>query len=199
MDVDGDYGCKVDERPGPRLGAAPARQQHPTQPVPPPLHSPLSATSPARLPLPPLSLKPLSRSISNPIITTSNAKRAPLVPRAPLRKGKWTPEEEVYAHYIIDNFNKGLISLTRGTPYAPRAREGCVWMRCHSLLPFLPLSFTRSPDSLCVGLLHSPPLPAHLSLLRLMSGSVQLRPCPIKSGALNPHSLPPSLPSSPLP
>ena len=35
-------------------------------------------------------------------------------PKAPLRKGKWTPEEEVYAHYIIDNFNKGLINLSRG-------------------------------------------------------------------------------------
>jgi len=131
MDVDGEYGCKMDEHSGPRLGAAPVRQQHPTQSAPPPLHSPLSATSPARLPLPPLSLKPLSRSISNPIITAS--KRTPLVPRAPLRKGKWTPEEEVYAHYIIDNFNKGLISLTRGTPDMPGPWKGCAWMYCHSL------------------------------------------------------------------
>jgi hypothetical protein len=42
-------------------------------------------------------------------------------PRGPLRKGKWTPEEEVYAHFIIDAFNKGLIDLPRGECRVPAA------------------------------------------------------------------------------
>lgn len=75
--------------------------------------SPSPLSSPRRQALPSLTLKPLARSVSNPIIS-SNKRGGPLVPKPPLRKGKWTPEEEVYAHFIIDNFNKGLINLTRG-------------------------------------------------------------------------------------
>ena len=80
--------------------------------------SPLSQ-SPQRQALPPLPLKQLGRSVSNPVISTTKQRAGGVggVGRVggPLRKGKWTPEEEIYAHYIIDNFNKGLISLSRGT------------------------------------------------------------------------------------
>ncbi|CAM9439204.1 unnamed protein product, partial [Hapterophycus canaliculatus] len=38
-----------------------------------------------------------------------------LDPRAPVRKGKWTPEEEVYTTKIINDFNKGLLPLAPGT------------------------------------------------------------------------------------
>ncbi|CAM9244045.1 unnamed protein product, partial [Sphacelaria rigidula] len=38
-----------------------------------------------------------------------------LDPRAPVRKGKWTPEEEVYTTRIINDFNKGLLPLAPGT------------------------------------------------------------------------------------
>jgi hypothetical protein len=51
-------------------------------------------------------------SISNLNANNTGLKRPGQKP--PLRKGKWTPEEEVYAHFIIDNFNKGLINLPRG-------------------------------------------------------------------------------------
>lgn len=51
-------------------------------------------------------------SISN--INTNNTGSKRPGQKPPLRKGKWTPEEEVYAHFIIENFNKGLINLPRG-------------------------------------------------------------------------------------
>ncbi|EWM26570.1 hypothetical protein Naga_100421g2 [Nannochloropsis gaditana] len=116
MNVDRGYTPTVEESVLPKM-IKPIDASDSGQPsLSPPHHSPLSAASPTRFPLPPLTLKPLARSVSNPVITaSSNAHRMSLVPRVPLRKGKWTPEEEMYAHYIIDNFNKGLISLTRGT------------------------------------------------------------------------------------
>jgi hypothetical protein len=46
--------------------------------------------------------------------TAPARKRAAPYAKGPLRKGKWTPEEELYAHFIIENFNKGLINLSRG-------------------------------------------------------------------------------------
>lgn len=115
MNVDRGYTPTVEESVLPKM-IKPIDASDSGQPsLSPPHHSPLSAASPTRFPLPPLTLKPLARSVSNPVITaSSNAHRMSLVPRVPLRKGKWTPEEEMYAHYIIDNFNKGLISLTRG-------------------------------------------------------------------------------------
>ena len=195
MDVEGNYGCKMDEHPAPpRLGPAPARQQHPPQPPPPPHHSPLSATSPARHPLPPLSLKPLARSFSNPIITSNNAKRAPLVPRAPLRKGKWTPEEEVYAHYIIDNFNKGLISLTRGT-YV---------VMCHLQLGGMGVYVLSFPPSLPPSLPHSRALQGHsmrifvflLPSLPLLPSTFYVRVLYYSKYDTHPPSLPPTLPPS---
>ncbi|TFJ88678.1 hypothetical protein NSK_000247 [Nannochloropsis salina CCMP1776] len=116
MNVDSGYTPTVEESVLPKM-IKPIDASDSDQPsLSPPHHSPLSAASPTRFPLPPLTLKPLARSVSNPVITaSSSAHRMSLVPRLPLRKGKWTPEEEMYAHYIIDNFNKGLISLTRGT------------------------------------------------------------------------------------
>lgn len=63
---------------------------------------------------PPVSMPPSSvASIGSGSVGSSTTAKRP-TPKAPLRKGKWTPEEEVYAHYIIDNFNKGLINLPRG-------------------------------------------------------------------------------------
>jgi len=56
-----------------------------------------------------------------------NYKRITTSQRGPLRKGKWTPEEEVYAHYIIDNFNKGLIDLPRGTTLRSYLSEMLNW------------------------------------------------------------------------
>lgn len=47
--------------------------------------------------------------------------------RGPLRKGKWTHEEEEYAHYIIENFNKGLIDLPRGTTLRSYLSEMLNW------------------------------------------------------------------------
>jgi len=34
---------------------------------------------------------------------------------APLRKGKWTTEEEAYVNKLVDGFNSGLLTLSRGT------------------------------------------------------------------------------------
>lgn len=85
-------------------------------------NSSVLSASPQRHDFPPLPLKPLSRSMSNPVISSTRHQQQQQPPqrqnngsKGPLRKGKWTPEEEIYAHYIIDNFNKGFINLTRGT------------------------------------------------------------------------------------
>ena len=37
------------------------------------------------------------------------------VAAAPLRRGKWTPEEEAYANRLIQEFKAGLLPLTDGT------------------------------------------------------------------------------------
>lgn len=39
----------------------------------------------------------------------------PTKKRAPLRRGKWTPEEEAYASRLIQEFKAGLLPLTDGT------------------------------------------------------------------------------------
>lgn len=39
----------------------------------------------------------------------------PSRPRPPLRKGKWSAEEEAYVSQIISDFNKGLLPLPAGT------------------------------------------------------------------------------------
>ena len=110
--------------------------------------SPLSR-SPLRHALPPLPLKTLGRSISNPVISTTRPHpqqrggaggaggAAGLHGRGPLRKGKWTPEEELYAHYIIDNFNKGLIGLSRGTTLRSYLSDKLNWCVGACLLGWL--------------------------------------------------------------
>ncbi len=50
-----------------------------------------------------------------------------LDPRAPVRKGKWTPEEEVYTTRIINDFNKGLLPLAPGTTLRSYLSEKLNW------------------------------------------------------------------------
>lgn len=52
--------------------------------------------------------KPLNQATSQP--TSSGKKKGP-----PLRRGKWTPEEEAYANRLIQEFKAGLLPLTDGT------------------------------------------------------------------------------------
>ena len=70
-------------------GAIPAMQQATTQPVPP---QPV-VSHPAPAPH-----------------VASSKKKGP-----PLRRGKWTPEEEAYANRLIQEFKAGLLPLTDGT------------------------------------------------------------------------------------
>lgn len=50
-----------------------------------------------------------------------------LDPRAPVRKGKWTPEEEMYTTRIINDFNKGLLPLAPGTTLRSYLSEKLNW------------------------------------------------------------------------
>lgn len=50
-----------------------------------------------------------------------------LDPRAPVRKGKWTPEEEMYTTRIISDFNKGLLPLAPGTTLRSYLSEKLNW------------------------------------------------------------------------
>mmetsp|Transcript_27424 Transcript_27424/g.41523 ORF Transcript_27424/g.41523 Transcript_27424/m.41523 type:complete len:753 (+) Transcript_27424:258-2516(+) len=52
--------------------------------------------------------KPLNQATSQ--LTSSGKKKGP-----PLRRGKWTPEEEAYANRLIQEFKAGLLPLTDGT------------------------------------------------------------------------------------
>lgn len=54
-------------------------------------------------------------------------KSSQLDPRAPVRKGKWTPEEEMYTTRIINDFNKGLLPLAPGTTLRSYLSEKLNW------------------------------------------------------------------------
>lgn len=73
-------------------GLSRAKQDGPTAPAPSKLRSQLPATS---------------VSSGNP---SGGKKKGP-----PLRRGKWTPEEEAYANRLIQEFKSGLLPLTDGT------------------------------------------------------------------------------------
>lgn len=45
----------------------------------------------------------------------------------PLRKGKWTVEEEIYANKIIGYFNKGLLAIETGTTLRSYLSEKLNW------------------------------------------------------------------------
>jgi len=60
----------------------------------------LAATNPVRKPAP----------IAPSTTSNNNKKKGP-----PLRRGKWTPEEEAYANRLIQEFKAGLLPLTDGT------------------------------------------------------------------------------------
>ena len=47
--------------------------------------------------------------------------------RGPLRKGKWTMEEEQYANKIINYFNKGLLGIPNGTTLRSYLSEKLNW------------------------------------------------------------------------
>lgn len=55
------------------------------------------------------------------------AETSQLDPRAPVRKGKWTPEEEMYTTRIINDFNKGLLPLAPGTTLRSYLSEKLNW------------------------------------------------------------------------
>ena len=44
-----------------------------------------------------------------------------------MRKGKWTPEEEIYTTKIINDFNKGLLPLAPGTTLRSYLSEKLNW------------------------------------------------------------------------
>ena len=48
--------------------------------------------------------------------------------RGPLRKGKWTVEEEHYANKIISYFNKGLLGIPNGTTLRSYLSEKLNWL-----------------------------------------------------------------------
>lgn len=58
---------------------------------------------------------------------TAPVETSQLDPRAPVRKGKWTPEEEVYTTKIINDFNKGLLPLAPGTTLRSYLSEKLNW------------------------------------------------------------------------
>lgn len=74
--------------------------------------------------------QPVTKSASE---APSAAEHAPsletsqLDPRAPVRKGKWTPEEEKYTTRIINDFNKGLLPLAPGTTLRSYLSEKLNW------------------------------------------------------------------------
>lgn len=94
--------------PGPELSAmdrarnaiAAAHQQHSVKASSASGTSHLMATNPIR--------KPMNQGASQP--SSSGKKKGP-----PLRRGKWTPEEEAYANRLIQEFKAGLLPLTDGT------------------------------------------------------------------------------------
>jgi hypothetical protein len=47
--------------------------------------------------------------------------------RVPLRKGKWTPEEEAYANRIIFYFNQGMLAIPAGTTLRSYLSERLNW------------------------------------------------------------------------
>lgn len=61
------------------------------------------------------------QEVSTPLETSQ------LDPRAPVRKGKWTPEEEMYTTRIINDFNKGLLPLAPGTTLRSYLSEKLNW------------------------------------------------------------------------
>lgn len=58
---------------------------------------------------------------------TAPVETSQLDPRAPVRKGKWTAEEEVYTTKIINDFNKGLLPLAPGTTLRSYLSEKLNW------------------------------------------------------------------------
>jgi hypothetical protein len=52
---------------------------------------------------------------------------APAPPKTPLRKGKWTSEEEAYVSRIIHDFNKGFLPLLPGTTLRGYLSEKLNW------------------------------------------------------------------------
>ena len=54
-------------------------------------------------------------ALSNGGGNTMNAPSSAKTKGPPLRRGKWTPEEEAYANRLIQEFKAGLLPLTDGT------------------------------------------------------------------------------------
>lgn len=52
---------------------------------------------------------------SSPFPTTTAAISQPFHPSAPLRRGKWTVEEEDYVARVIRDFSNGTLAVERGT------------------------------------------------------------------------------------
>lgn len=78
------------------------------QQMPPPLKNTMPAPVSSHMPSAAQSSVPSSRASSSG--SSGGKKKGP-----PLRRGKWTPEEEAYANRLIMEFKSGLLPLTDGT------------------------------------------------------------------------------------
>ena len=58
---------------------------------------------------------------------TTPAKEQAARAKVPLRKGKWTPEEEMYANRIILYFNQGVLNIPAGTTLRSFLSERLNW------------------------------------------------------------------------
>lgn len=101
----------------PTLGLSQRQQQEPSPPTHPTNVLPLATSTTTTLavtvnaqnsPQPPQHSPTLSSSSTS----SSNNK---LSPHAPLRRGKWTMEEEAYVARVIQDFNSGFLSAPPGT------------------------------------------------------------------------------------
>ena len=80
---------------------------------------------------------PMDGAVAHPALHTTTTAATPKAvssrARVPLRKGKWTPEEEVYANRIISYFNRGMLNIPAGTTlrsYLSEKLNWCVTLLC---------------------------------------------------------------------
>lgn len=50
------------------------------------------------------------------------------IPKVPMRKGKWTAEEEIYANCIIELFNEGMLPIIAGTTLRSFLSQKLNWL-----------------------------------------------------------------------
>jgi len=77
--------------------------------------TPAATFQPPPPPTPPHHHQPPPRASSTTISTPNSSNNSKLSPNAPLRRGKWTVEEEAYVARVIQDFNSGFLNAPAGT------------------------------------------------------------------------------------